>query len=183
MIAKFRFELRPTVSTDITGLMGIDHSCDSEYVWQLDLQKSSGQIAAVLREVRLPRAIHVKYPREVFSLADEWNHNTRMLTALGSNRHPVGYIRYFENVTAGSVWISDLAVSLESRRRGIGTALALSVQDWASEQGFRQIFLEMPSKNHPAIRMAHKLGFEFSGYNDHYYATQDVALFFGRYLR
>lgn len=113
MIAKFRFELRPTVSTDITGLMGIDHSCDSEYVWQLDLQKSSGQIAAVLREVRLPRAIHVKYPREVFSLADEWNHNTRMLTALGSNRHPVGYIRYFENVTAGSVWISDLAVSLD----------------------------------------------------------------------
>jgi hypothetical protein len=28
-----------------------------------------------------------------------------------------------------------------------------------------------------------KTGFEFSGYNDHYYATQDVALFFGKLLK
>jgi hypothetical protein len=27
------------------------------------------------------------------------------------------------------------------------------------------------------------MGFEFSGYNEHYYATKDVALFFGKLLK
>jgi len=43
--------------------------------------------------------------------------------------------------------------------------------------------LEMSSKNNPAIRFAQKLGYEFCGYNDQYYETQDIALFFGRYIR
>ena len=34
-----------------------------------------------------------------------------------------------------------------------------------------------------AIRLAQKLGYDFCGYNDQYYPTQDVALFFGRALR
>jgi RimJ/RimL family protein N-acetyltransferase len=41
----------------------------------------------------------------------------------------------------------------------------------------------MQSKNHPAIQLAHKLGFEFCGYNDHYFSNQDIALFFSRPLR
>jgi len=40
----------------------------------------------------------------------------------------------------------------------------------------------MTSKNYAAIRLSQKLGFEFCGYNDHYYLTQDIALFFGRAL-
>jgi RimJ/RimL family protein N-acetyltransferase len=42
------------------------------------------------------------------------------------------------------------------------------------------MLLEMTSKNVPAIRLAQKLGFEFCGYNDAYYETQDIAIFFGR---
>jgi hypothetical protein len=40
--------------------------------------------------------------------------------------------------------------------------------------------MEMTTKNNPAICMARKLGYEFCGYNDHYYETQDIALYFGR---
>jgi RimJ/RimL family protein N-acetyltransferase len=40
----------------------------------------------------------------------------------------------------------------------------------------------MLSKNNAAIRLAQKLGYEFCGYNDHYYETQDIAIFFGRTL-
>jgi RimJ/RimL family protein N-acetyltransferase len=43
--------------------------------------------------------------------------------------------------------------------------------------------IEMQSKNHPAIRLAQKHGYEFCGYNDHYYLTQDVALFFAKVLK
>jgi hypothetical protein len=41
----------------------------------------------------------------------------------------------------------------------------------------------MQSKNYPAVHMAMKLGYEFSGYQDHFYANGDIALFFTRYLR
>jgi ribosomal protein S18 acetylase RimI-like enzyme len=44
------------------------------------------------------------------------------------------------------------------------------------------MFLEMQAKNLPAIRLAQGHGYEFCGYNDHYYLTQDVALFFARAL-
>jgi hypothetical protein len=43
--------------------------------------------------------------------------------------------------------------------------------------------LEMPSKNNPMVSLARKLGYEFCGYNDLYYETQDIALFFGRSIR
>jgi RimJ/RimL family protein N-acetyltransferase len=36
----------------------------------------------------------------------------------------------------------------------------------------------MQSKNYPAIALARKLGFSYSGYSDRYYADQDIALFF-----
>jgi hypothetical protein len=46
-----------------------------------------------------------------------------------------------------------------------------------------QLFLEMQSKNIPAIRLATKMGSVFSGYSDRYYPNQDIALFFALSLR
>jgi ribosomal protein S18 acetylase RimI-like enzyme len=80
-------------------------------------------------------------------------------------------------------WVTDLAVGANMRRRGVGSALLAAAQTWAGERGMRRLMLEMQAKNLPAIRMAQKHGFEFCGYNDHYYLTQDVALFFVRALK
>ena len=66
------FEIRPAVATDLPRLMALDHSCRSDYVWQLDVRREAGQVNLGLREVRLPRTVDVKYPRESFGLADEW---------------------------------------------------------------------------------------------------------------
>jgi RimJ/RimL family protein N-acetyltransferase len=41
----------------------------------------------------------------------------------------------------------------------------------------------MQSKNQAYIRLAQKFGYDFCGYNDQYYPTQDVALFFGRAVK
>lgn len=175
-------QIRTAVATDLPRLMEIDHSCRSDYVWQLYLQKGGEQIIATIRAVRLPRSIRVTYPRDVSALADEWSHNAMMFVAVAGNKQ-VGYIRIFEQTTAGAAWITDLAVSSEVRRRGTASALIQVAQEWSGTRGLRQIYLEMPSKNHVAIQLSQKMGFEFCGYNDHYYATQDVALFFGRTLK
>jgi len=173
--------VRPAVATDIPHLMNFDHSTTSDYVWQLDLRKENNQILAGFREVRLPRPIGVSYPRDPFALADEWTQRSVTFIALADDM-PVGYACVLEHSHATTAWVTDLVVDAGSRRQGVGSSLIMAAQDWAKSRSVRDIFLEMSSKNYPTIRLALKFGFEFCGYNDHYYVTQDVALFFGRTL-
>lgn len=174
-------EIRPTIATDLPRLMGLDHSCMSDYVWQVDLRKEPGQVSVNLREVRLPRPVSVPYPRNPFALADEWQYKSAMLTV--AVPEPAGYICLNGQTGAEVVWVTDLVVAPELRKRGVGLALLKAAESWAVERGSRILFFEMTAKNQPAIRLAQKFGFEFCGYNDHYYANHDVALFFGRTVK
>ena len=96
---------------------------------------------------------------------------------------PVGYACAVEEHVSSVGWITDVVVDDGVRRQGAGSALLTAVQAWGVERGVRRIVLETQSKNHPCIRLAQKFGYEFCGYNDQYYPTQDVALFFGRALK
>jgi len=113
---------------------------------------------------------------------ENWLHNLAVLVATVA-QVPVGYINLSDQFASKAVWITDFAVREDSRRQGIGSALVLAAQEWGAEHGFRKAILEMQSKNHPAVQLARKLGYEFCGYNDHYFSNQDIALFFSRSLR
>ena len=176
------FEIRPAVATDLPSLMAIDHSSSSDYVWQLDVRAESNQVSASFREVRLPRSVKVDYPRNPSALADEWTKRDAVLVAL-QGEVPVGYVCAVEEHMSAVAWITDLAVAEGVRRQGAASTLLTGVQAWALERSVRRIVLETQSKNHPCIRLAQKFGYEFCGYNDQYYPTQDVALFFGRALK
>jgi len=175
-------ELRPTVATDLSRLMGMNHSVDSEAVWQLELRREAGQVFARFRDVRLPRPTNVSYPHDPYSLADEWVRKSMMYTA-ASGTLPVGYIALVEHNPASVAWITDLAVEPSLRRTGIASSLMTSALDWASGRALRILMFELQSKNNPALRLAQKFGFEFCGYNDQYYPTRDVALCFSRLLK
>ena len=95
----------------------------------------------------------------------------------------VGYTRMNDTIVPRTAWLTDLVVSPRFRRQGIATLLVEAVQTWAVQRKNQNILLEMSSKNNPAIQFARKLGYEFCGYNDEYYETQDIALFFGRSIR
>lgn len=175
-------QIRPTIANDLSRLMGFDHTITSDSVWQLELRRDTGQVTASFREVRLPRSISVSYPRNSFGLADDWVKRSMMYTAcIGAD--PVGYVSLLERGLDSMVWVTDLVVDVASRRQGVGSALLASAQDWASGRSYRRFGMEMQSKNLPAIRLAQKFGYEFCGYNDHYYLTQDVALFFAKALK
>ncbi len=173
------FQIRPAIANDLARLMALDHSVFSDYVWQLELRRDSGQITASFREVRLPRSVVVAYPRNPTALLDEWTKRDMVLVAL-QDEAPIGYACASEERTAAIGWVTDLVVSSEKRRQGAATMLLAAVQTWAVERNVRRLILEMQSKNQPCIRLAQKFGYEFCGYNDQYYPTQDVALFFGR---
>src|SRR4030042_147945 len=99
-------QIRPTIASDLSRLMGFDHSITSEAVWQLELRRENGQINATFREVHLPRSISVAYPHDPYSLADDWIRKSMMYTAY-SGPDPVGYISLVERGTASVVWITD----------------------------------------------------------------------------
>lgn len=175
-------EVRPGLSTDLNELMGIDHSCASSYVWQMERLINEGQISILFREIRLPRSIIVNYPHQIEICLEDWKKANSVLVASQGNK-PVGYVHIEVDNEAQSGWIKDLAVAEKYRRQGIGSALVLAAQDWSAIRNLKRVILEMSSKNLPAIRLAQKLGFDFSGYNDSFYANKDIALFFSRLLK
>jgi GNAT superfamily N-acetyltransferase len=176
------FEIRPAAANDLARMMSMDHSSLSDYVWQLELRREVGQTSANFREVRLPRSIEVRYPRNPSSLADEWMRRDLVLVALYDGI-PIGYLCAIEERASAVAWVMDLVVAPDQRRKGAGSTLLAATQTWALERGVHRLILEMRSKDHDCSRLAHKFGYDFCGYNDQYYPTQDVALFFGRAIK
>jgi len=60
------------------------------------------------------------------------------------------------------VGVFDLFTAEAHRRQGLGSAVISSILDWASEQGARAAFLQVHSKNDPAIRLYERFDFEIA---------------------
>jgi ribosomal protein S18 acetylase RimI-like enzyme len=176
-----KIHIRPAVATDLPSLIKMDHSCSSDYVWQMDLLQDDDQSGAKFREIRLPRTITISYPRSPSRLADEWSRHAGMLVAV-TEKGLAGYLRLTDKMIQNTAWITDVVVAPAMRRNGVGSALVIAAQDWSKDRGNRLIIIEITTKNAAGIHLARKLGFEFCGYNDHYYQSQEIALFFGRAL-
>jgi GNAT superfamily N-acetyltransferase len=176
------FEIRPGTVNDLPRLTVLDHSSLSDYVWQLELRREVGQASANFREVRLPRSIEVKYPRSPASLSEVWTSRDLVLVAL-QDGSPIGYLCAMQQPLSDVAWVTDIVVAPHQRRKGAGSALLMATQAWTLERGVHRLMLEMQSKNQACIRLAQKFGYDFCGYNDQYYPTQDVALFFGRAIK
>jgi GNAT superfamily N-acetyltransferase len=175
-------EIRPAGLSDIQAMLEIDHSYQTSYVWQMDRFLEKGIINVHFRETRLPRPVRVDYPNPVEKLVSEFSQSVGLLAATFEDL-PVGYLQMKENASTSTAWVQNMAVVEELRHKGIGTALIMAGQNWAVQHGLRRMVIEMQSKNYPAIQLANKLGYEFSGYNDHYYENRDIALFFSTFLR
>jgi ribosomal protein S18 acetylase RimI-like enzyme len=177
-----QIEIRPITASDIPLLVEMDHSFKTSHVWQMDRSTGDDELAIRFREIRLPRPVRVEYPRNHRWLSGDLGRWAAVLVSVMEGV-PVGYISISENLSPATSWITDLAVSPGDRRQGIASALIFAGQDWSIQRRNRRMVLEMQSKNFAGICLARKLGFDFCGYNDHYYSNQDIALFFAQYLR
>lgn len=173
--------VRPSKEDDQAQLLQIDHGYSTEYVWQMDVEQDGPQRNVHFRETRLPRPMAVAYPRSIALLEKDWSARAARLVAEEDSKL-LGYISLAAGPAPATCWVTDLVVSPVKRRQGIGAELVLAAQTWARRNGYRRLVLEMQSKNHPAIRLAQKLAFEFSGYSDRYFENQDIALFFAKRL-
>lgn len=166
---------------DLNQCMLIDPAYVTEYVWQMYLERAEAGTTIAFRTVKLPRPMPVHYPRDTDYLLENWQRGECFLVA-DEGGEIRGYLDMTVEAWHQTGWINNLVVAKEYRRRGIGTALMKAALRWAEERNLRTIILETQTKNYPAISFYQKHGFLFCGFNDHYYATQDIALFFAHNL-
>ncbi len=69
--------------------------------------------------------------------------------------------------------IANIAVAPQYRRRGIAAMLLLKTIKHARERGAQRMFLEVRSRNEPAIRLYEGLSFQKTGIRRHYYMHPD----------
>jgi ribosomal protein S18 acetylase RimI-like enzyme len=164
------------------NLSMFEHGYYTEYVWQmaLELQPETSQVE--FRRVRLPRRVFVAYPRERQQIFEDISSVEAFLVGFYGEQ-PVGYIKLQSEIDTKIARVSDLVISASQRRQGIASGLILAVLDLVSHRHFHTLLLEMQSKNDPAIQMAHKLGFNFCGFRDHYFPNQELSLFYSRFVR
>ncbi len=167
---------------EVRACAALDHSFVTHHVWQMDAREQPDEVAVTFRQARLPRAMRGRYPRSLSELLPRWEQGETILVAEDEGQ-VVGYLHLIAPAGEGMAWVRNLAVAPRLRRRGVGTALLQSAADWLGQQNVGQMLLEMTTKNYPAICFAQKLGFGFCGYNDHYYANQDIVLFFAKGIR
>lgn len=169
-------EIRPAISSDLPALIKFDHSVETTHVWQMDGSSDVDQIEVKFREIRLPRSVTLTYPRNPAEMADTWTKKNLFLVATIQSQ-PVAYLT-LEVQQSLTARVIDLVVSQNTRKQGIASALILAARDWAGQRGIRRMLLETQAKNHAMIQLARKLGFEFCGFCDDYFANHDIGVFF-----
>jgi GNAT superfamily N-acetyltransferase len=173
--------IRSAISTDIPKMISLDHDFATDHVWQMTIDLTEIQTQVSFREVRLPREVHVNYPRVYRKLLDDWTERDLLLLA-EEGEEVRGYISVKLGLAPASAWIEDLVVDRLQRRKGIGGALVQAARDWCARKRYHRLTLEMQPKNYPGIQFAGNQGFEFSGYNDQFYQDQEIAIFFSTYI-
>jgi ribosomal protein S18 acetylase RimI-like enzyme len=174
--------IRSTKPEDIDSLSVFEHGYYTDYVWQMSLDISAEKVQTTFQRVRLPRKVFVSYPRKRETIFEDLEKSEAMLVAVYDEK-PVGYIKLLSREKSGVARISDLVVSSPIRRQGIASGLIVASMDLSTNRGFHTLVLEIQSKNDPGIKLANKMGFNFCGFQDHYFPNQELALFFSRFTR
>jgi GNAT superfamily N-acetyltransferase len=175
-------QVRPAWPRDMEACEALDHSYTTDHVWQMETREGDGVLTSTFRVVRLPREMRVKYPRVGDDLAAGWQRRDAFLVA-GEHGRVYGYVALTAQVEQDIAWVGDLVVDRPWRRRGIGTALLRAAARWGRDHDLGRLVVEVQTKNYPAIRFCRARGLTACGYNDQYWPSQDIALFFGESLR
>jgi len=148
----------------------------------METREMNDVLTVTFRIARLPRQVRVNYPRQGEDLLVGWRQRDGFLVA-DEDGHVYGYVALSAQVEHGIAWVGDLVVDRPWRQRGIGTALLRAAVQWGCDHDLVRLMIEVQTKNYPATQLCQSRGLAFCGYNDHYWPTQDIALFFGESLR
>jgi ribosomal protein S18 acetylase RimI-like enzyme len=174
--------IRPAILTDLDACVSLDHDYATDYVWHMKVRETDQHVGVTFDTVRLPRTMETSYPRNPEQVAENLQLGGSFFVAEVDGQVR-GYIDLLAYRWQRMGWVENLAVDRGFRRRGLGTALLRQALKWARGQGLQSITVEATTKSYPALCLYQKQGFQFCGFNDHYYTNQDIALFFVQTFR
>jgi ribosomal protein S18 acetylase RimI-like enzyme len=171
-------QIYPAELTDLNACYNMSAAYTTDYVWQLQTRDNEHKTDIQFSTIRLPRSMKVDYPRSPDELFEHWEQDACFLVARDEQDKVIGFLDAWPQPWQSLLWVFNLVVEKDHRRKGVGTLLLQAARRWALQEQFTKIMLEMQTKNFPAISFAQKHGFHYCGYNEHYYANGDIVLFF-----
>ncbi len=118
--------------------------------------------------------------RSLFEI-DNPNEKYRFLVAEDGGKI-VGYSRIHLYKWNNSAYIITVLVDVGHRRRGIGTSLLNTMEDFARKSKVRVLMFDTSSDNTPALQLYFKNGFRICGFNDRSYINGKIALYLAKEL-
>lgn len=177
------FLIRDGLETDLPGALALDHTYETDAVWQMSIRQDEGWLISFRRE-RLPRLLEVTYDADEARLKSVLPGNQCFLVATRRDDSTLlGYLTMRRDYLNQIGVITDVVVSRPFRRSGIGSRLVNVAGVWAKEHDLTRLILETQTKNYPAILFCQQIGFTFCGYNDQQFRNRDIAVYFSHSLR
>lgn len=185
-----RYLIRDALPTDLPACLALDHSFETDYVWQMALRSDTDRHDISFQTERLPRTLTAAHPvdesrlRTCLDPAHCFLVGAAHETQEADSDAPmppqvIAYLTMRYDPIRRAGWVQDLVVDPALRRQGIGGRLLGIARRWAVEQGAGRLFVEVPTQNYPMIALCLKQGLEFSGYNDRLLPRRDIALLLG----
>jgi GNAT superfamily N-acetyltransferase len=187
--SSLRFVIRDGVAGDIPACVQLNHSFETDMVLQLQVYNTdANRWEMTLREERLPRKIEVQLEPNEKRLRAALPAGSCFLAAVSGGVGDLppelfGYLAMHADTADGVGIMTDIVVSRPYRRSGVGARLVNVARRWAKEYGLGRLTIPTQTKNYPGVRFCQALGFTFCGFNDRYYANQDIAIFFSQSVR
>jgi ribosomal protein S18 acetylase RimI-like enzyme len=178
------FLIRDGLESDITACLMLDHHYETDYVWQMHITEDRNNRQITFSTQRLPRTLQTEFPLSEHRLHLALDRQQCFLVAAArDNPEILGYLTLQRDLSHRLAYIQDLVISRSYRRKRIATKLVAIAYQWAKEQALARLIIETQTQNYPSILFCQQTGFIFSGYNDHYFSNQDIALFFSQSVR
>lgn len=176
--------IRHAIPADLDYCLELDASFETGHVWQLDLRESREQAVAQVRMTALPRLLRVAYPAPTEALLMHWQRGYCILVAEDEHTAEVfGYVDVGPEPDLQLGWLWHLVVDQAHRRQGVGSSLLRAAMQWGREHELARLMAPLQTQNHGGVRFLQRHGFTFCGFNDRYYRSGGIALYFGRNLR
>lgn len=176
--------IRDGVSSDIPACLALDHSYETEYVWQMRLNEEGDQHQVIFQTERLPRVLETTWPVDENRLILALPPEQCFLVVENRETHDLlGYLTMRHDPVYRMAYLHDLVISQPYRRRRIGTRLLNIARHWAKHRQLERLTAQLQTQNYPAILFCQHSGLTFCGFNDHYFPNRDIAIFFTEPLR
>lgn len=172
--------IRDGTLSDIPKCLQLDRKYHTEHVWQINIREEATETRHItLRKQRLPRPLDAIHNTDKTRLQHAIRQKGCFILMLEPESDMLlGYVSMRVNETYKIAHLQDIVVDKPFRKQGLGSRLLRIAQQWANEKNLNQIIFEIPTTNYPTIKFAQSHGSIFTGFNDHYLPSEEIALFF-----